>query len=507
MKPEYKPEDRVQDIVIAGGGTAGWMAAAILSAAMGGTCNITLVESDDIGIIGVGEATIPPIQLFNRILGIDDNDFVRATQATFKLGIEFADWKRLGHTYFHPFGRYGDDFGMAPFHQHWLRARALGDTSPFEAYSLTTQAAYAGKFRRSDNNPRSVFSTFSYAYHFDATLYARFLRTYAERRGVVRREGRIANVALDGDSGFVAALEMEDGGRIAGDLFIDCTGFRGMLISGALGVGFEDWADWLPCNRAVAVQSMNMVDPVPYTRSTARGAGWQWRIPLQHRTGNGLVYCSDYMSDDEAAETLLANLDGKALTEVKPIRFQAGHRAKYWHKNCIALGLASGFLEPLESTSIHLIQTGITKLLSWFPDKHCAPELAAEYNRQTQNEYDRVRDFLVLHYHATERDDTPFWQHCRNMPIPDSLAEKIEMFRHSGRLISRSFDMFQDSSWLAVMLGQGIMPESFDPMTNSMLPSDLASILGGMSKVIRDTVAAMPTQKQFIDMNCRAASA
>lgn len=501
------PDHMITRVVIAGGGSAGWMTAAALATVLPRQCNITLIESEEIGIVGVGEATIPPIQLFNRIVGIDDNDFVRETQATFKLGIEFVNWTRQGHRYFHPFGRYGDDFGISAFHQHWLRARALGDTVPFDAYSLTTQAARLGKFQRADGNPNSVFSTFSYAYHFDASLYARYLRSLAEQRGVTRREGKIASVDLDSESGAIKSLTLEDGGVIAGELFIDCTGFRGLLLGQALGVGYRDWSKFLPCDRALAVPSAKVPETTPYTRSTAWGAGWQWRIPLQHRTGNGMVYSSGYMDDDEAREILLANLDTEPLDDPRPLRFTTGRREKFWHKNCIALGLASGFLEPLESTSIHLIQSGITKLISWFPTREFDPALEDEYNRQCVTEFERVRDFLVLHYNATERDDTPFWDYCRNMEIPDTLAEKLAMFRQNGRLTTRELDIFQDSSWLAVMLGQGIDPQDYDPLTDGIQPTELDRILTGMRGVIAQAAQAMPTQSAFIDAHCRAAPA
>ncbi|MBC2670117.1 tryptophan halogenase family protein [Novosphingobium piscinae] len=495
----------IRSIVIAGGGSAGWMAAAALARAHNPErCQITLVESDEIGIVGVGEATIPPIQQFNQILGIDEATFVRETGATFKLGIEFVDWLREGHRYFHPFGRFGDDFAMSPFHQHWLRARQLGAPEPLSDYSLTTLAAMGGRFRPPRPGDPAVFTTLSYAYHFDAARYAAFLRRHAEGMGVVRREGKIAAVNLDAESGRITSLTLEDGGTIRGELFIDCTGLRSLLLGDALKVPFVDWSAHLPCNRALAVPSGVRLDDVPYTRSTARSAGWQWRIPLQHRTGNGLVYCGDHLSDDEAADILLSNLDGPAMADPRLIRFTTGRRAKFWHKNCVALGLASGFLEPLESTSIHLIQTGIIKLLSWFPDTSFGPLPEAEYNRIAIHEFERVRDFLVLHYHATERTGTPFWDYCRTMPIPDSLADKLAMFRANGRLIERGQDLFQEASWLAVMLGQGIEPSGFDPLTNMVPPRELEAILRAMRKVMAEAAAGMPLQSAWINQHCRA---
>ena len=500
-------EAPVRSIVIAGGGSAGWMAAAALSRVLGGAdhVSITLVESEEIGIVGVGEATIPPIQAFNGILGINNEEFIRATQATFKLGIEFVNWLRPGHRYLHPFGAYGQPVGLAPFHQHWLRARQLGDPVGIEAYSLTTQAAMRGRFQRPSSDPRSVLSTMAYAYHFDAALYAKYLRAYAEARGVVRREGRIAQVNLDGETGDIASLLLDDGGVIAGDLFIDCTGFRSLLLGQALGVGYEDWSRWLPCNSAQAVPSGKVPEDTPYTRSTAWGAGWQWRIPLQHRTGNGMVYCNSYMTDAEAGDILLGNLDSPALAQPMQLRFTTGRRTKFWHRNCVAAGLSSGFLEPLESTSIHLIQSSITRLITSFPRARMSPLLQAEYNRQMGNEFERVRDFLVLHYSATERDDTPFWRYCRTMPIPDSLAEKIALFRESGRLLERPHDLFWESSWLAVLLGQGIEPTGHDPMADSVPPAELDRMLRAMRKTIADAAEALPTQADYIDRYCRAA--
>ncbi|WP_199555210.1 tryptophan halogenase family protein [Sandaracinobacteroides hominis] len=493
----------VRQIVIAGGGSAGWMAAAALATLVPGV-RITLVESDEIGIVGVGEASIPPIHLFNGLIGLAEDEFVKATQATFKLGIEFVGWLNQGHRYFHPFGRYGDDFGAAPFHQHWLRARQLGDPSPFAAYSLTTQAAMLGRFQRPGDDPRSIFSTFSYAFHFDAALYARHLRSVATERGVLRREGKIAHVELNPENGHIAALELDDGGRLAGDLFLDCTGFRSLLLGEALGVPYHDWTRYLPCNRALAVPSGKVPETTPFTRSTAHKAGWQWRIPLQHRTGNGIVYSSAHLSDDEAAATLLANLDSQPLDDPRPLRFTTGRRDSFWHGNCIALGLASGFLEPLESTSIHLIQSGITRLLHWFPDARFDPRIAAEYNRQTVIEFERVRDFLVLHYRANERTDSDFWRSCREMQIPDTLADKIEMFRLSGRLLPRELDVFQEASWLAVLLGQGIDPIGHDPLADDRRPTELDRILTGMRGAVASAAQAMPTQSQWIDAHCRA---
>ncbi|WP_116090506.1 tryptophan halogenase family protein [Sphingomonas crusticola] len=498
----------LRSIVVAGGGSAGWMAAAALSTALQGTrCRITLIESEEIGTVGVGEATIPPIQAFNQVLGIDETAFVKATQGTFKLGIEFVDWYRRGHRYFHPFGRYGDDFGMTPFHQQWLRARAHGDPAPLSAYSLTEAAAYKNKFDRPPADPHSVFSTFSYAYHFDAGLYAAFLRAHSEARGVTRVEGKIADVALNAATGFVEALTLESGQRIEGELFLDCTGFRALLIGDKLRVGYQDWTRWLPCDRAIAVPSARLADLPPYTRATARSAGWQWRIPLQHRTGNGHVYASAFMADDEAERILLAGLEGAPTGAPRKLRFTTGMRAQGWARNVIALGLSSGFLEPLESTSLHLVQSGITKLLAWFPDRDFDPAVTAEYNRQIAREFESIRDFLVLHYRATERDDSDFWRHCMTIQPPPTLAAKMEMFRLNGRLIEREKDLFHEASWLAVMLGQGISPDTYDPLADIVNPRETQAVLSGMRNVIARTADGMPGHAAFIERHCRAAQA
>jgi tryptophan halogenase len=497
--------DPIRSVVIAGGGTAGWMAAAALSNTLPRErLKITLVESEEIGIVGVGEATIPIIQLFNKLLQIDEDEFVRATKGTFKLGVEFVDWLREGHSYFHPFGRFGDDFGVTPFHQQWLRARAFGYPVPLGEFSLNTVAALQSRFQRPGADAPPVFSTFVHAYQFDASLYAKFLRGYAEAHGVERIEGKIAEVNLRPDDGHIESLQLEDGRTVDGEFFIDCTGFRALLIGQALGVDYEDWSACLPCDRALAVPTERVADPLPYTRSTARSAGWQWRIPLQHRTGNGYVYCSRYISDEDARAELLANLDAPPLADPRPLRFVTGCREEQWRNNCVSLGLSSGFLEPLESTSIHLIQTGITKLVSLFPDRGFDPVVIREYNRQAREEMDSIRDFLVLHYHANERSGQPFWDYCRTMPIPDTLAYKLELFRSSGRYPELGYDLFKVTSWVAVMIGQGIDPQGFDPMVESIAPRDADRVLSGMRAVIAQAAQQMPSHQQFIDRHCRA---
>ena len=466
-------DQRIRSVAIVGGGTAGWMTAAALAHALGRRCTITLVESDEIGTVGVGEATIPPIKVFNETLGIAEADFLRETRGTFKLGIEFVDWAQRGHRYFHPFGTFGKPFDLVAVHQHWLAARAAGSRVTLDDLSMAWGAARRGRFAAPMADPRSVASTFDYAYHFDAGLYARFLRRYAEERGVVRVEGKVGDVALRGEDGHVAGVTLADGRRIAADLFVDCSGFRGLLIEGALATGYEDWTRWLPCDRAVAVPCATGGDGLtPYTRSTARAAGWQWRIPLQHRTGNGYVYCSRHLSDDGAVATVMANLDGAPLAEPRLLRFTTGRRRRFWNRNVVAIGLASGFMEPLESTSIHLIQTGIAKLLAFFPTRAFDPLIVAEYNRVAITEYERIRDFLILHYKLTTRDDAPLWRECAAMAIPDTLALRIEHFRHGGRLVAREMDLFGPASWLAVHIGQRNFPLSGDPLLD---PSDGAA--------------------------------
>ena len=497
------PQLPIGTVVIVGGGTAGWMAAAALSRFLAnGTTRVRLVESDEIGTVGVGEATIPHIAQFNRMLGIDEDEFVAATKGTFKLGIEFIGWRAEGERYFHPFGHYGVDLEGISFHQFALKfGRAV---RPLPAYSLCSSAAAASRFARTLPSPNPL-AKLDYAFHFDAGLYARYLRAYAERGGVTRTEGRIASVEQSG-TGDIAAVVLASGERIAGDLFVDCSGFRGLLIEEALHSGYEDWSHWLPADRAVAVPCSNVGDPVPYTRATARSAGWQWTIPLQHRTGNGYVYSSRFASQEEATALLLANLPGQQLAEPRHLRFTAGRRRKFWNRNVVALGLAGGFLEPLESTSIHLIQTGIAKLIALFPGRETLAIERDEYNRLMAAAYDAVRDFIILHYHATTRADTPFWDHVRTMAVPDSLQRKMELFATRGRVFRYDDELFSVASWVAVMLGQGIVPAGYDPIVDALDDARVTAAMEQMAGDVARTVAAMPTQAAFIAQHCRAAA-
>lgn len=498
-------DDRIRSVLIVGGGSAGWMTAAALANALQRDCAVTLIESDEIGTVGVGEATIPAIRTFNQSLGLDERDFVAKTQGTFKLGIEFVDWAKIGHRYFHPFGPHGRAFDYVPLHQYWLRAREQGASESIDDYAMAWHLAREGRFTRPSEDPRSVLSTFDYAYHFDAGLYARYLRSYAEARGVTRVEGRIGDVALDGESGFVRSVTMDDGREFAADLFIDCSGFRGLLIEGALKTGYDDWSHWLPCDRAVAMPSENAGPPLPYTRSTAREAGWQWRISLQHRTGNGYVYCSRFLDDDRAADLLASRLDGKGLADPRPLRFTTGRRRLNWNRNVVAIGLSSGFMEPLESTSIHMIQDNISKLLALFPDRRFDPATIDEFNRISTNETERIRDFLILHYKLTQRDDSELWRYCADMAIPDTLQWKIDHFRSYGRLMALEMDLFAPPSWLAVHIGQFNLPERTDPLLR-FRDLDARDWMGKLRAAMAAAAQQQPAHQAFIDQHCKAAA-
>ncbi|MET0308136.1 MAG: tryptophan halogenase family protein [Sphingomonas sp.] len=493
----------IRSVVIVGGGTAGWMAAAAFARMVPLGVQVTLIESDEIGTVGVGEATIPPIRAFNAMLGIDEDDFIAATGGSFKLGIEFVDWWRPGHRYLHPFGAFGFDIEGVKFHHYWLKMRAAGRVGPLEAYNLSAVAALNGRFARPDPDPASPLSQLNYAYHFDASLYAGYLRRHSEAQGIARVEGKVVDVALRGEDGFIESVTLDGGLRIAGDLFIDCSGFRGLLIEQALGTGYEEWTQWLPCDRAVAVPTANVDAGIaPFTRATARPAGWQWRIPLQHRTGNGYVYSSAHIDDDKAVATLLANLDGTPLAEPRPLRFVTGRRKKLWHRNCVALGLASGFMEPLESTSIHLIQSGISKLFALFPDRGCNPVLAGEYNRLGQIQVEQIRDFLILHYNATERDDSSFWRQCRTMAVPESLERKLALFRDKGRLFRYEDELFAEASWVAVMLGQGVIPQGWDRLADTVDAASIDARLRRIAEIFATTARRMPDHSDFIARTC-----
>lgn len=495
----------VRNVVIAGGGTAGWMAAAALSRMLPmDVTRIVLVESDEIGIVGVGEATIPPIKTFNAMLGIDENEFVARTKGSFKLGIEFDGWLREGEAYLHPFGAYGQDINGVKFHHFWLKLQQQGFAVPINEFNMSAVAARHFRFAKPNSNAASAVTALDYAYHFDAGLYAHFLRDYAEQRGVVRLEGKISRVEKHECDGFISALVMEDGSRIEGELFIDCTGFRALLIEQTLESGYEDWSHWLPCNRALAAPTARTDPLLPYTRSTARKAGWQWRIPLQHRTGNGLVYCSDYLSDDEATSILTSNLDAEMLADPRPLRFVTGRRKLAWNKNCVALGLAGGFLEPLESTSIHLIQAGISKLLALFPDQNFSARERDEYNRLTALQWEQIRDFLILHYKLNERPE-PFWQRCAAMDIPESLQGKIDLFAGRGRLFRFEDELFSDANWTAVMIGQGLIPSGYDPLADGVPDAPMKKMLAQMGQSFRQAADRMPTHADYITQHCSGA--
>lgn len=485
-------------VVIAGGGTAGWMAAAALARTLGSAIELTLVESDAIGTIGVGESTIPPLVTYNRLLGIGEAEFMQATQATFKLGIAFENWKTGADAYFHSFGVTGRDHWSAGFQHFWLHGQTRGHDAPYDEYCLELKAAMASRFAHLPDN------RMNYAYQLDSTLYAAFLRRMAESDGARRIEGRIARVELDPENGHIAALMLDSGTRIAGDLFIDCTGFRALLIEGALHVGYDDWSHYLPCDSAIAVQTASVRPPVPYTRAIAHEAGWQWRIPLQHRQGNGIVWCSRYLTRDAALDRLLGTIEGERLTEPNVIGFTTGARRRQWHRNCIAVGLSGGFMEPLESTSIHLVQAGIARLLEMLPTRAFEQADIRRYNRLMTAEFESIRDFLILHFHATARDDTAYWRNLAAMRVPDSLAERIAIHRRTGRVYREADELFTRTSWLAVMEGQGLRPEGFDPIALG-IPLDTARArLSRIAEVTRAAVGHLPPHADFIARHCAA---
>jgi tryptophan halogenase len=491
----------VRKVVVLGGGTSGWIAAALLKKVLGPVVDIDLIESDDIGTVGVGEATIPPIRLLNNVLGINEAEFLRETKATIKLAIKFENWRVPGEGYYHTFGAPGKSLAFCHFHHLWRRAQQLGDTTSLWQYDLNYLCAEAGKF--ASINSKDPVLELPYAYHFDAGLYARFLRKFSEQMGVVRHEGKVSSVTQHGN-GDIQHLVLEDGRVLAGDLFIDCSGFRGLLIQQKLNTGYEDWSHWLPCDRAVAVPSERFEHTLPYTRAIAHSSGWQWRIPLQHRNGNGLVYSSAHYSEQQAADLLLSNLDSKPLADPKFIQFKTGRRRKQWHRNVVSVGLSSGFLEPLESTSIHLIQSAVVRLLQLFPHQGVTEALVNEYNRQSQIEFEQVRDFIILHYHVNERSDSPFWRDVRQMQVPDTLERKIALFAENGSLFREQNDLFLESSWLQVMLGQGIVPKDYHPLANSYSEAQLKQMLQTMLAIKRDPLDKLPSHDEFLRRICAA---
>lgn len=490
----------VRKVVVVGGGTAGWISAAVLKRMLGNNIDVELVESESIGTVGVGEATIPPIMLLNNLLGLDEREFLRETNATMKLAIKFENWRVKGESYYHTFGAPGKSFAFCHFHHYFKRAQSLGLKQSLWDFDLNYRACEAGKFAHI-KSPDPVIEM-PYAYHFDASLYARFLRKKCEAMGVVRTEGMIESVTQDESNGFIDAVVLQNGQRIQGDLFIDCSGFRGLLIQQKLGTGYEDWTHWLPCDRAVAIPSKRHEKTKPYTRSIAHEAGWQWRIPLQHRNGNGLVYSSNHISDDDALQTLISNLDTEAIGDPNFIRFKTGRRRKQWNRNVVAIGLASGFLEPLESTSIHLIQSGIVRLIHLFPHAGIEQKLIDEYNKQSQIEYEQVRDFIILHYHVNERDDSQFWREVRNMEIPDSLQHKIELFRSNGMLFREQNDLFLEPSWLQVMMGQGIQPRDYHPLANAMPEDKLMGLMQSLLQIKNDPITKISGHDEFLKKYC-----
>jgi tryptophan 7-halogenase len=498
------PVAPIRSIAIVGGGTAGWMTAASLAKLLGNLdCRIRLIESAEIGTIGVGEATIPPIISFIKVLGIDENDVVRKTQATFKLGIEFKDWTRPGHSYIHPFGPTGHPKDNVDFSAYWLKCRESGDASPLEQFSLQAVAARQAKFMRPVAVSRSPLETITYALHFDASLFAVYLRAYAEARGVTRTEGKLRDIKLRPDDGFIASLRLESGETIEADLFIDCTGFRGLLIEGALKTGYEDWTRWLPCDRAVAVGCERSGPLSSHTLATARDVGWQWRIPLQHRVGNGYVYCSAFLDDGEAQRRLLSSLEGRPLRDPLPLRFTTGRRRLAWSRNCVAIGLSAGFLEPLESTGIHLIQRGIALLCQFFPDRNFRQPDIDRYNRQCAFEYERIRDFLIVHYNRTEREGE-FWRHCRNMELPESLKERLELFGSYGRIVHEENELFTVQSWLYLLVGQDVQPSGYDPVADGLTVEAARRTLEEIRAVVARCASTMPSHQDFIAQHCGA---
>ncbi len=502
-----KALNKINNIVIVGGGTAGWMTAATLAKVLGKNyCDIRLIESDQIGTVSVGEATIPQISLFNKILGIDENDFIKKTKATFKLGIEFVDWTKKGGGYMHPFGDHGTNMDAIQFYHYWLKMHQQGKTADLEEYSLAAVAARQGKFMRSQNMGNSPLSDINYAFHFDATLYANYLRDYAIERGVNRSEGKVVDVSLRDSDGFIDSVILASGERVTGDLFIDCSGFKALLIEGALNTGFIDWSDTLPCDSAVALPCLPKDTEIlhPFTQAKAQKSGWIWRIPLQHRVGNGYVYPSKYVSDEEAVKILTEQMEGEPIGEPNFLRWQTGVRKQGWNKNCIAIGLSAGFVEPLESTGLHLIQSSIGKLMALFPHQGFEQIDIDTYNAQMNTELEYIRDFIVLHYKATDRDDSEFWRDCQSMKVSARLQEKMALYQANGRIYRQDNELFNETSWLAVMHGQGLTPRGYHPLVDALAEGEIERRLQHIYTVIQKSVATMPMQKDFIAKYCKA---
>jgi tryptophan halogenase len=490
-------------VIVVGGGTAGWMTAAALTKLLPSRCSVHLVESEAIGIVGVGEATLPHIRSFNERLGINEAEFMAGTRATFKLGIEFRNWGKIGDSYIHPFGTFGRGSGEVDFHHYWTRLyRSAAGAAPLDEYSVACTMAYMNRFRLPDPDPSKLESTFSYAYQFDANLFAPFLRRVAEQQGAKRTEGRIVDVELDSETGNVAAVLLESGERIDGDLFVDCSGFVSLLLGKSLDEPFEDWSQWLPCDRAVAMPCRTRTALTPYTSAIAMESGWRWRIPLQHRTGNGYVYSSQFISDEDARAALASAVEGEPIAEPRVLKFKAGRRRRSWVANCVGVGLSSGFLEPLESTSIYLIQAAITSLIELFPNPEIVPADRDEFNRLIDLEYDRIRDFLILHYHATERSDTPFWDYVRTMQVPDSLKDKMDLFRKRGRIAKYREGVFLDASWIAVYVGQGVIPGGYDLRAELPSPAQLRDAMAAFREEVRTSAEAMPDHRAHIEDYC-----
>lgn len=502
----------VKNVVIVGGGSSGWMSAAAIARIVPQDVSISLVESEDIGVIGVGEATIPTLAEFNEFLGIKESDVLRECQGTFKLGIDFVDWLKVGENYFHPFGFFGRDTPEFPFHQLWLRLRDLsksGELPPnseglISDYNLCTAAAGLNRFATARGGADTILSTMRHAYHLDSTRYGQYLRRYSEQRGVKRIEGKVIGVKQKPDNGYIHSITLKDGRELEGDLFIDCSGFRGLLINGSLKSEFIDWSHYLPCDRAIALQTTRSGPPPPYTRASADSAGWRWCIPLQTRTGNGHVYSSAFINEEDARNRLLDAVEGEQLTEPLSLSFKTGHRRSFWENNCIAIGLAGGFIEPMESTSIHLAQVGIQRLINLWPGRGCNRAEIEQYNRMMTEDYENIRDFIVLHYKATEREDTEFWRHVKNMAIPESLESRIEIFQSSGRIIPNPNELFKPHSWIAVMLGQGITPKHCDALVEKLPQKALIENMKMLREAVNKTAAALPTHQEFIDQYCRA---